>query len=108
MDKNLNYTPLVSVLMPTYNGGDYVISAVNSILNQTFADFELIIIDDASSDGTIEVLKEIVDPRIQLIFKPINSGLIDTLNLGLKVAKGKYILRMDQDDISIQNRIEVQ
>jgi glycosyltransferase involved in cell wall biosynthesis len=108
MDKNLNSTPLVSVLMPTYNGGDYVISAVNSILNQTFADFELIIIDDSSSDGTIEVLKEIVDPRIQLIFKPINSGLIDTLNLGLKVAKGKYILRMDQDDISIQNRIEVQ
>ncbi|MHA8108518.1 glycosyltransferase family 2 protein [Aquirufa sp. A-Brett2-W8] len=108
MVKNLNSTPLVSVLMPTYNGGDYVIPAVHSILTQTITDFELLIIDDSSSDGTIEVLKEIVDPRIQLIFKPVNSGLIDTLNLGLKVAKGKYILRMDQDDISIQNRIEVQ
>jgi glycosyltransferase involved in cell wall biosynthesis len=108
MATDLNFRPLVSVLMPTYNGVDYVFSAVQSILTQTFTDFELIIIDDSSSDGTTEVLKKITDPRIQLIFKPVNSGLIDTLNLGLKVAKGKYILRMDQDDISIQNRIEVQ
>ncbi|MFD2542028.1 glycosyltransferase family 2 protein [Lacinutrix gracilariae] len=100
MSKN----PLVTVLIPTYNCEAYVKEAVMSILNQTYTNFECIIIDDASTDKTVSVLQSIKDSRIQLIIKPKNSGYTNSLNHGLSIAKGKYIARMDADDISLPER----
>lgn len=100
--------PTISVLMPVYNCELYIKEAVDSILNQTFTDFEFLIIDDASTDKTVSVIKTYNDPRIQLIEKPVNSGLTISLNMGLVLAKGIYIARMDGDDISLPKRFEKQ
>lgn len=99
---------LVTVLIPVYNGAMYLREAVESILNQTYRNFELLIIDDGSTDNSEEVILSFNDPRIRYLSNSINQGLINTLNLGLRSAKGKYIARMDQDDISLPNRIEKQ
>lgn len=96
--------PIVSVIMPVYNCELYIREAVESILYQTYTDFEFIIIDDASRDDTVSIIKTYNDPRVQLIEKPFNSGYTNSLNLGLQVAKGKYIARMDGDDISFPER----
>ena len=106
MDKNI--IPKISVLMPVYNCRQYIEESVNSILNQTFSDFEFIIIDDCSTDGTFEYLKSLTDPRITLLRKPQNTGYTISLNMGLKIAKGKYIARMDGDDISLSDRFAKQ
>ena len=103
-----NLIPTISVIMPVYNCFDYIQEAVNSILNQTFDDFELIIIDDNSTDGTVELIKNVKDPRIKCILKPVNTGITNSLNFGLKIAKGKYIARMDGDDVSFPDRFEQQ
>lgn len=100
--------PKITVLMPVYNCELYIKDAIDSILSQTFEDFEFLIIDDASTDNTINVIKTYTDPRIQLIEKPINTGYTNSLNQGLKLAKGKYIARMDGDDISLPMRFEKQ
>jgi glycosyltransferase involved in cell wall biosynthesis len=104
MDMSLNTTPKITVLLPIYNCEMYVLTAVESILNQTFTDFEFLIIDDASTDTTVSILKKIDDSRIQLIEKPVNSGYTNSLNYGLQIAKGQYIARMDGDDISMPER----
>lgn len=101
-------TPLITVLMPTYNCEQYVCEAVESILNQTYTNFECIIIDDCSTDATVDIIKAFNDARINLIIKPKNSGYTNSLNYGLTIAKGKYIARMDGDDISLPNRFEKQ
>lgn len=98
----------ISVIMPVYNCELYVKEAIDSILNQTYTNFELLIIDDASTDKTIELVKEYLDVRINLIEKPINTGLTNSLNLGLQLAEGKYIARMDGDDISLPERFAKQ
>lgn len=108
MDQNIIQSPLISVIMPVYNTEKYLKQAIDSILNQTFTDFEFIIIDDASTDHSLEIIKSYTEPRIKLILKPQNTGYINSLNLGLKVAKGKFIARMDSDDISDINRLEKQ
>lgn len=100
--------PLITVLMPTYNCELYVGEAVQSILEQTYSNFECIIIDDCSTDKTVEILKSFSDTRIKLIEKPKNSGYTTSLNYGLTIAKGKYIARMDGDDISLPTRFEKQ
>lgn len=100
--------PIITVLMPMYNSEKYISEAVESILNQTYADFEFIIIDDASSDNSVSIVESFKDPRIKLIIKPINTGLTSSLNMGLTMAKGKYIARMDSDDISVLDRFEKQ
>ena len=100
--------PKVSVLMPVYNCELYIREAVDSILNQTFADFEFIIIDDCSSDATVSIIKSFNDSRINLIIKPENTGYTNSLNYGLSIAKGKYIARMDGDDISLPERFAKQ
>lgn len=97
-------SPIITVLMPVYNCELYIREAVDSILNQTFTDFEFLIIDDASTDETVAIIKTYNDSRIQLIQKPANSGYTNSLNHGLKIAKGKYIARMDGDDISLPER----
>lgn len=103
--------PIVSVLMSVYNDEKYVSMAIESILNQSFKDFEFIIINDGSTDKTMKILKEYEgkDSRIVLIDQE-NKGLTKSLNIGIKKAKGKYIARMDSDDIShplrLQNQLE--
>ena len=106
MDKNID--PKISVLMPVYNCREYIEESLKSIINQTFKDFEFIIIDDCSTDGTFEYLTSVTDPRIKLIRKSKNTGYTVSLNMGLKIAKGKYIARMDGDDISVSDRFAKQ
>jgi glycosyltransferase involved in cell wall biosynthesis len=100
--------PEITVLMSAYNTRKYIEDAVESVLNQTFDDFEFLIIDDGSTDGTLEYLKQLKDPRIRLIRHSRNRGLIACLNEGLDQARGKYIARMDSDDISARHRFEHQ
>lgn len=98
--------PLVSVLLPVYNGGDYLPDAIDSILRQTFENFELIIIDDGSTDNSAQILKiyEGRDRRIRLIVRE-NRGLATTLNNLVDMARGPWIARMDQDDIALPHRL---
>lgn len=102
--------PRVSVIMGIYNSNneEMVKSAIDSILNQTFKDFEFIICDDGSTDGTYELVKRLTkhDDRVILIQNEKNSGLAYSLNHCLSVAKGEYIARMDADDISLPERLE--
>lgn len=100
--------PKISVLMPVYNCELYIQAAVESILNQTYTDFEFLIIDDASTDATLSIIKSYTDSRIKIIEKPVNSGYTNSLNYGLTIAKGKYIARMDGDDISYPERFAKQ
>lgn len=108
MDSSLNTTPKITVLLPVYNCELYVQTAIESILNQTYTDFEFLVIDDASTDATVSIIKKLEDSRMQLIEKPVNSGYTNSLNYGLQIAKGKYIARMDADDISHPERFAQQ
>lgn len=99
--------PIISVILPVYNAGSYLKDAIDSILNQTFRDFEFIIINDGSTDNSLETIKAFDDSRIVLIDQA-NMGLAATLNVGISKAKGKYIARQDQDDISYPERLEKQ
>lgn len=99
----------IGVVLPVYNGEKYIRSAVESILNQTYKDFTLYVIEDGSTDGTMNVLDQITDDRLKVIQNEGNKGLIYSLNVGLELVKNcKYIARMDADDISLPNRFEVQ
>ncbi len=100
--------PQISILMPAYNAGKYLQEAIDSMLNQTFTDFELFLLDDCSTDNTEEIVKMYSDKRIQYIRQDNNIGLANNLNVGLKLAKGKYIARMDGDDISYSERLQIQ
>ena len=100
--------PTITVLMPVYNCELYIREAVESILNQTFRDFEFLIIDDFSTDTTLQICKSFQDDRIVIIEKEKNSGYTNSLNYGLSIAKGKYIARMDGDDISLPERFAKQ
>lgn len=99
--------PKVSVIMPTYNAEKYLREAVVSILHQTFHDFELIVIDDNSTDGTMNILRSYHDERLRVLTGPCR-GMAAALNMGMDVAKGEYIARMDADDISLPDRFEHQ
>ncbi len=102
--------PKISVIMPVYNGGLYLDSAVKSILNQSLTNFEFIIIDDGSTDSTGQQIEQYaaVDNRIIALRNPVNQGIVYTLNRGLLLARGTYIARMDADDVSTPNRFEKQ
>ena len=99
--------PKLSVILPTYNAAEHLDKAINSILGQTFTDFELIIINDGSTDGTQELLRSYFDPRIQVI-NQANLGLPKALNEGIKASRGIYLARQDADDISLSERFEKQ
>lgn len=101
--------PKISVVLPVYNGERYLAEALDSILAQTFADFELIVIDDGSTDGSLSLLQEYEkrDARIRLVARE-NRNLATTLNDSVALAKGTWIARMDQDDIALPNRFERQ
>ncbi len=98
--------PLISVIMSVYNEERYLQDAIDSILAQTVSDFELIIVDDGSTDRTREILSGYRDPRIQVLFNDENCGLTVNLNRALDVAEGIFIARMDGDDIAYPNRLE--
>jgi glycosyltransferase involved in cell wall biosynthesis len=100
--------PQVSVILPVFNCEKYIFKSVTSILNQTFKNLECIIIDDCSTDNTIAVIETIDDDRIRLIRKKHNTGYVESLNMGIREAKGKYIARMDADDISLPERLAKQ
>ncbi|UJH92513.1 glycosyltransferase [Antarcticibacterium sp. 1MA-6-2] len=107
MDKAIS-TPLLTVLMPVFNAEKYIAASVESVLNQSYEDFEFLIIDDASTDQTVSIIKSYSDARIKLIEKRKNTGYTNSLNTGLKIAQGKYVGRMDSDDISLPNRFAKQ
>lgn len=100
--------PLVSVIMSAYNAEKYISESTKSILNQSYKNIEFIVINDGSTDNTLSLIKKFKDPRIILINNKKNKGLIYSLNRGLRLSKGKYIARMDADDISFKNRFQVQ
>lgn len=101
--------PKLSVVMPAYNAGAYLRGAVTSILDQTFRNFEFIIVNDGSSDTTASILQEYerLDSRIKVVHQD-NQGMISALNRGCRLARGRYIARMDADDISLPQRFERQ
>ena len=103
-------SPRVSVLMPVYNGEKYLTEAIDSILSQSFTDFEFIIIDDGSRDNSLSITRDYSssDDRIVLIENQQNLGVSASLNIGFRAVRGAYIARMDSDDISAPRRFEVQ
>ena len=99
---------MVTVLMPVYNAGRFLGPAIESILQQTFRDFELLIVNDASTDGCEEILRSFSDHRIRLLENKHNLGLANSLNRGLQVAAGELVARQDADDLSHPERLESQ
>lgn len=107
----LNSTnPLVSVIIPVYNANGFLSGAIESIQNQTYKNLEIIIVDDGSTDETPKILKSLAkkDKRIKILTNKKNLNIASSLNKGIKIAKGKYIARMDADDIALPRRIERQ
>jgi glycosyltransferase involved in cell wall biosynthesis len=99
--------PEVSIIVPIYNGSAYLSETLNALLSQTFGDFELLAIDDGSTDNSSTIVRSFDDPRIRLIEKK-NGGLCDALNRGIAEASAPWIARCDQDDISFPERLERQ
>lgn len=108
MSSSTDINPKVSVIMPVYNGKRFLREAIDSILNQTFTDFEFIIINDGSTDRTQEIIDSYNDARLVVIKNQQNIGLPGSLNKGLEIARGEYITRMDADDISTPDRLAKQ
>ncbi len=104
----MSQSPILSVILPVYNCEKFVSEAVQSVLNQTFSDFELLIIDDCSTDATVSIIQSFSDDRINLICKKKNSGYTDSLNYAISIAKGNYIARMDGDDVCLPSRFQKQ
>lgn len=100
--------PQISVLMPVYKTAPYLREAIDSVLAQTFGDFELIVLNDGSPDEAETIINSYTDERIVRYTGKTNVGLANILNIGIDMARGKYIARMDSDDISLPNRLQVQ
>src|SRR5882672_2663017 len=100
--------PKVSVLLPVWNAERYLAGSIESVLDQTFADFELLIVDDASTDGSRALIERYRDRRIRLVENEKNLGVTRSLNLGLERARGRYVARADADDLCAPERLERQ
>lgn len=100
--------PRITVLTPVYNGLPYLRETIESILTQTYTDFEYLIIDDGSTDGSIECIRSYHDPRIRFIRNETNLGTSETMNKGIALARTPYVARMDQDDVAMPNRLQEQ
>ena len=105
---NSSSSPQVTVLMTVFNGEKYLAKAVESILDQTYRDFEFLIIDDGSTDHTREILESYKDPRIKVIHNQLNMGIPISSNIGIALSQNGYIARMDADDVSLPKRLEAQ
>ncbi len=106
--KSFNHMPAVTILMPVYNAERYIEEAIQSVLEQSFTDYTLLIINDGSDDLSENIIKGFRDTRIRYIQHGTNLGLTSTLNEGLDLAEGKYLIRMDADDISLPGRFKAQ
>jgi glycosyltransferase involved in cell wall biosynthesis len=102
--------PKISIIMAVYNSEKFLVEVIESILGQTFKDFEFIIINDCSTDNSLKIIKEYSekDNRIKLLENNHNIGLTKSLNKGLQISKGKYIARIDADDVALNKRMEIQ
>src|SRR5256885_16905715 len=98
---------LISVVMPVWNGERYLRESIESILRETFPNFELIVIDDGSIDSTPEVLHSCNDPRLQ-VFRRKHAGIVDALNFGIAHAQAEWIARQDADDLSDDRSVDIQ
>ena len=107
MDKAVTL-PLVTVVLPVYNGGATLSTALYSVLAQTFCDFEIVLINDASTDDSLAIAARFSDPRLHITNDTVNRGLAYRLNQGIDLAQGRYIARMDQDDICFPERLAKQ
>ncbi len=107
MSKNL---PMISVIMSVHNGEKYLVESIESILNQSYENFEFLIMDDASDDNSSDIIKDFarIDGRIITFKSNINIGLTKSLNILIKNSRSELLARMDGDDISIRNRLEIQ
>lgn len=105
---NATPVPLVSILLPVFNAEKFLEKAVCSLLEQSFREFEIIAMDDGSTDGSVEILRRLSDPRIRIERNGRNLGLIETLNRGVSLCRGEFIARMDADDVAAPTRIEKQ
>jgi glycosyltransferase involved in cell wall biosynthesis len=108
MSATTDHKTIVSVILPVYNGAAFLRESIDSILAQTFRDLELIIIDDGSTDATAEIVFSYRDNRVRFLQNEVNLGLIESLNKGLRTAKGEFIARMDADDVAFPQRLEKQ
>jgi hypothetical protein len=106
-EPRMTSTPTVSVIIPTYNRAELVHRAIQSVLEQTYADFELIVVDDGSTDGTPAVVNSISDPRIRYTWQP-NQGRSSARNKALSLAQGKYVAFLDSDDRFLRQKLEMQ
>jgi glycosyltransferase involved in cell wall biosynthesis len=106
--RNVPMEPVVSVILPVYNGEKYLRLAVDSILAQSLFEWELVIIDDGSTDTSPKILESYTDPRIKVFTNSQNMGVAKSLNRAIELSKGKYIARMDSDDIALPNRLTQQ
>jgi glycosyltransferase involved in cell wall biosynthesis len=100
--------PRLSVITAVYNGEKYLAETVESVLNQTFSDFEYIIIDDCSTDNSVDLIQSFKDSRIKLLRNAKNERLVVTRNTALEIAKGEYVALTDQDDVSVRTRFSRQ
>ncbi len=100
--------PQISVILPVYNAETTLFFSIGSIINQTFSDFELIVLDDGSVDRSLEIARDFNDRRIKIYTDGVNKGLTYRLNQGVALSRGSYIARMDSDDISFPERLEKQ
>lgn len=107
LEESPSSRPIVSVIMSVYNGARYLRSAIESILSQTFANFEFIVVDDGSSDDSAKIINACADRRIRLV-RQTNHGLVYSLNKAIRLARGQYLARQDDDDISLPSRLEKQ
>jgi glycosyltransferase involved in cell wall biosynthesis len=108
VSKPATAAPVVSVVMPAFNAASFVQETLESVLSQTFADFEIIVVDDASTDHTWRIIEGIADTRIVSIRNPAQRGQAASLNIGIEAARGQYIARIDADDIALPTRLEKQ
>lgn len=98
----------ITLLLPVYNGERYLRETLQSLLSQTYTEFELLIVDDGSTDSSADIIRSFADPRIRLLKNPERLKLSGALNRGMKEAKGRYIARMDADDIALPRRLQQQ
>ena len=109
-DERISKTPLLTVLLSFFNNKDTLKDSIQSVLNQSFRDFELILLDDGSTDGSKKIAKEFMSKKENILYleSKINHGLTKMLNLGVQNSRGRYIARQDADDMSLKSRFSKQ
>src|SRR3954471_15295960 len=104
----MHSTPLVTVYVPVHNGAAFLREALDSIIGQTYERWECIVVDDGSTDGSCAIVEGYRDARVRLVRQPVNLNVANASNLALRLAQGKYLARLDQDDIALPQRLEAQ